>query len=87
MAEMVLATLGSSYDPALLAEICANDYFPDGECVTDYYGEKAYYENGAFVIRREGVEIGRRKRSLFSEEYQEQAFCIWAAKKAATPRG
>ena len=87
MAEMVLATLGSSYDPALLAEICANDYITDGECVTELYGEKGYYENGEFVIRREGVVIGRRKRSLFSEDYQEQAFCIWAAKKATTPRG
>ena len=88
MADMGLkSTLGYSYNPALLAEICANDYITDGEYIMENAGEKVYYENGAFVTRKDGVEVKRFERSQLSEMQQEQLFCIWAGKKATTPRG
>ena len=87
MTEKNLQTvLGYSYNPVLLAEICANDYITDGEFVMQNGEEKVYFENGAFVTKNNGKEVKRFEKAQLNEMQQEQLFCIWAGKKATTPR-
>lgn len=80
------SVLGYSYNPELLAEICANDYITDGEFVMQNGEEKVYFENGAFVTRNNGKEVKRFEKNQLSETQQEQLFCIWAGRIATTPR-
>ena len=80
------SVLGYSYNPVLLAEICANDYITDGEFVMQNGEEKVYFENGAFVTKNNGKEVKRFEKAQLNEMQQEQLFCIWAGKKATTPR-
>jgi hypothetical protein len=80
------SVLGYSYNPVLLAEICANDYIADGEFVMQNGEEKVYFENGAFVTKNNGKEVNRFEKAQLNEMQQEQLFCIWAGKKATTSR-
>ncbi len=80
------SVLGYNYNPELLAEICENDYITDGELVMSNGEEKVYFENGAFVTKNNGKEVKRFEKAQLNEMQQEQLFCIWAGKKAATPR-